>query len=134
MILLGIDLGERRIGIAASDALGLTARPLTVIEHKSLREDIARVGELGRRQRAEKIVVGLPLSMDDSPGPMTRRARRFANALRRELGIAVEMWDERLTSVEAESAVRGTGRRRELLDKVAAAIILQSYLDAHRQV
>jgi len=132
VIALGIDLGERRIGIAVSDALGM-AHPVTVIEHSSLREDIARVADLAAKRKAGMIVVGLPLSMDGSWGPMTRRARRFANALRRALGIAVEMWDERLTTIEAESRMKGAGRRREQMDKMAAAVMLQSYLDAHRQ-
>jgi len=135
--LLGIDFGDRRIGVAASDALGLTAQPVTVLERQSLAEDIARIAELANRRRAQTIVVGLPLNMDGSAGPAARRARRFAAALRRELGLAVELWDERLTTVEAERVLIASGerraRRRQLRDSVAAAIILQAYLDAQRR-
>lgn len=137
MKLLGIDFGDRRIGVAASDALGLTAQPVTVLERQSLAEDIARIAELANRRRAQTIVVGLPLNMDGSAGPAARRARRFAAALRRELGLAVELWDERLTTVEAERVLIASGerraRRRQLRDSVAAAIILQAYLDAQRR-
>lgn len=137
MILLGIDFGERRIGVAASDSLGLTAQPVSVLERKSLAEDIAHIAELARRRRARGIVVGLPLNMDGSAGPAARRARRFATALRRELGLEVELWDERLSTVQAERALiesheRRT-RRRQARDEVAAALILQSYLDARRR-
>lgn len=137
MTVLGIDLGERRIGVASSDALGLTAQPLAVIEHKSLEEDVARIGELAGVRSAEKIVVGLPLNMDGSVGPAARRAQRFAAALRRKLGMVVELYDERLSTVEAEKALlEGDARRRrrrEVRDGVAAALVLQSYLDAGRR-
>jgi putative Holliday junction resolvase len=148
VIALGVDLGERRIGIAVSDRLGSMARPVTVIGHGTLKEDVARVGELAAHHQAELIVVGLPLNMDGSAGPAARRARRFANALRRELRIEVELWDERLTTVEAEETLAGRpvrlrsgllratveGRRRgQAVDSVAAAIILQGYLDARRE-
>ena len=136
MSVLGLDFGERRIGVAASDALGITARPLSVIERESRREDIARIGELASRRKVKVIVVGLPLNMDGSAGPAARRARRFAAALRRELGLEVEEWDERLSTVEAERALvvsdERRARRREVRDGVAAALILQSYLDARR--
>ena len=145
MIALGIDPGEKRIGVAVSDELGRLASPLTVIAHTSLKADVARVGELASERKAERIVVGLPLNLNGSVGPAARRARRFANALRRNLGLPVELWDETLTTVEAGLQLRsasshpersrgaeGTLARREEVDKVAAAIILQSYLDAHR--
>lgn len=136
MSILGIDFGERRIGVAGSDALGITAQPLSVVERKSRREDVARIGELASRRKAEVIVVGLPLNMDGSAGPAARRARRFAAALRRELGLEVEEWDERLSTAEAERALiasdKRRARRREVRDAVAAALILQGYLDAQR--
>ena len=136
MIALALDLGDRRIGIAASDPLGLTAQPISVLERKSLVEDIAHIGELARRRRAQIIIVGLPLNMDGSVGPAARRSRRFAAALRKHLALPVELWDERLTTVEAEKALLASGQRRrqrrQLRDEVAAALLLQSYLDAHR--
>lgn len=136
MIVLGIDLGERRIGVAVSDPLGVTARPAAVVEHTSLAEDVACVGKLAAQRKAERIVVGFPWNMDGSTGPAARKARRFANALRRHLGLDVVLWDERLTTVEAEEALAAAGRRREergeTIDKAAAAVILQRYLDAQR--
>jgi len=137
MRVLGVDLGERRIGIAASDLLGVTAQPVGVLEAKSEAEDIARVRERAEERKAEKIVIGLPLNMDGSEGPAARKARQFAAALEREAGIEVELWDERLTTVEAErmliAADQRRARRRQVRDRVAAALILQSYLDAHRE-
>jgi putative Holliday junction resolvase len=137
MRVLGVDLGERRIGIAASDLLGLTAQPVGVLEAKSEAEDIARVRERAEERKAEKIVIGLPLNMDGSEGPGVRKARRFAAALEREGGLEVELWDERLTTVQAERMLIATdqrrARRRQVRDQVAAVLILQGYLDAHRE-
>ncbi len=134
--MLGLDYGERRIGVAASDPLGLTAGPHLVIDRRSLGEDIARIRELMHRKGAEAIVMGLPLNMDGSPGPMARRVRRFASALRRELKVEVQLWDERLTTRQAEQALLASderrARRRQVRDAISAALILQSYLDSQR--
>jgi len=120
--------------VAGSDEMGLIARPLSVIERTSRAEDVARIGEVASRRTAQTLVVGLPLNMDGSAGPAARRARRFARMLERELGLKVELWDERLSTAEAERALIAAGerraRRREMRDGVAAALILQSYLDA----
>ena len=137
MIVLGIDPGERRIGVAVSDPLGVAARPVRVIEHESLAADVARLAEIAAACKAETIVVGLPLETDGTAGLPARRARRFANALRRKSGLEVVLWDERLTSAEAEKALISAGRRprdlRQLVDKTAAAVILQDYLDAQHK-
>jgi len=134
---IGLDFGERRIGVAVSDPGGQIARPLLVIERSSLRDDMARIAELVRSRRAQKVIVGLPLNLDGSLGPAARRARRFASALGRELALPIALWDERLTTVEAERALlasdRSRQRRKEVRDAVAASLILQSYLDAHRE-
>ncbi len=134
---IGLDFGERRIGVAASDALGVTAQVVTVIERTSLAEDVARIGEIAERRRAGKIVLGLPLNMDGSMSPQGRRVRRFANRLRRELELEVELWDERLSTMEAERMLIEAGEsraaRRASRDGVAAAIILQGYMEAHRR-
>jgi putative Holliday junction resolvase len=136
VILVGLDFGERRIGVAVSDPRGLAAQPLRVIERRSLAEDVSRVKEVVEARKAERIVVGLPLNMNGSIGPAARRARRFASRLARELGLEVIMQDERLSTVEAERALlagnRSRAQRRELRDAVAAALILQSYLDVQR--
>jgi putative Holliday junction resolvase len=134
--LLGLDFGERRIGVAVSDELGVAARPLPLVERTSRAQDVARIGEIASRRKVHTIVVGLPLNMDGSVGPAARRAQRFARLLGRELEVPVELWDERLSTAEAERALIAAGerraRRREVRDGVAAALILQSYLDAHR--
>lgn len=136
MTAIGLDFGERRIGVAVSDPGGRIARPLLVVERSSLRDDMARIAELARSRRAQKVIVGLPLNLDGSAGAAARRARRFASALGRELDLPIALWDERLTTVEAERALlasdRSRQRRKEVRDAVAASLILQSYLDAHR--
>lgn len=137
MTVLALDFGERRIGVAGSDPMGVTAQPVGVIERTSLKEDIARIGDFVRRRNAEKIVVGLPVNMDGSEGPQAKRARGFAANLGRALDIEVELWDERLTTVQAERALlesdRSRAKRREVRDGVAAALLLESYLEAHRR-
>ena len=136
MTFLGLDFGERRIGVAVSDELGFAARPLPVVERTSRVQDVARIGEIVSRRKVHMIIVGLPLNMDGSTGPAAQRAQRFARLLGRELDLPVELWDERLSTAEAERALIASGerraRRREVRDGVAAALILQSYLDAHR--
>lgn len=135
--ILGLDFGEKRIGLAISDPLGATAQPLEVIDRQSLADDIDRVGEIAARRDTSKIVVGLPLNMDGSVGPQARRVRRFAARLRRELELDVMLWDERLSSAEAERALlhadERRSRRSEVRDAVAAAVVLQAYLDAQRR-
>jgi len=136
VIVLGLDPGERRIGVAVSDPRGVAAQPLRVIERASFAEDAARLRELVEARKAERVVVGLPLGMDGEAGPAARSARRYANRLRRELQVEVVLWDERLSTAEAERSLLSAGesraRRREVRDAVAAALILQSYLDAQR--
>jgi putative Holliday junction resolvase len=133
---IGLDYGERRIGVAAGDPLGLTAQPLARIERTSVAADMARIADIARRRSADTVVVGLPLEMDGSMGPQARRVRRFALRLEREIGLPVVLWDERLSTVEAERSLLDAGERREnrreVRDSVAAALILQSYLDAQR--
>lgn len=135
MVVMGLDFGEKRIGLAVSDAGGRLARPLRVVERRSLAEDVHRIAELVKESGARRVVVGLPLSLDGSRGPAARRAERFAKLLARELGVEVVMQDERLTTSEAERALladnRSRAQRREVRDAVAAALILQSYLDTH---
>jgi putative Holliday junction resolvase len=134
VIAIGVDPGARRIGIAVSDAHGRLARPLTLIECQSLAADVARVRELVDSRGAARVVVGRPVTLSGSVGPAARRARRFANALRRAVEVEVVLWDERLTTVQAERRLRAAGRRsarrRALRDAAAAAVMLQSYLDS----
>jgi putative pre-16S rRNA nuclease len=131
---LALDLGTRRIGVAISDFTGTVASPLTVLERsKSLRNDHERIAAVVRKEEAELVVVGLPLSLSGEEGPAARAARTEANALATLVGVPIETFDERLTTVTAERALTEAGVRgrvrRQLVDKVAAAVILQAFLD-----
>ncbi len=131
---LALDLGGKRIGVAVGgDDSGL-ARPLTILKRRSRAEDFARIAALAAQEGAEALVVGLPLNMDGSRGPQALWAERYAQALAEHLDLPLHLWDERLTSEEAEAILAASGRRRrgEPLDDVAAAVILQDFLDARR--
>ncbi len=132
---LGLDLGSRRIGVAVSDRSGTVASPLTVLARTgSRRRDHEMITALARDEEVELIVIGLPRSMSGADGPAARGARDEADVLASVAGVPVETWDERLTTVTAERALRAGGvrgrARRQVVDKVAAAVILQSWLDA----
>lgn len=135
MRVMGIDLGDKRIGLALSDPMGWTAQGLAVITGGGgTKSDIRKIGEIAAEHGVEKVVVGLPLNMDGSPGPRAEKARDFAGRLAGALGLPVELWDERLTTAEAERLLIGAdvrrARRRQVIDKMAAVLILQNYLDA----
>ena len=131
---LAIDLGSKRIGIAVSDGLGITVRPVETIRRSSHERDIARIRFLVEDLEAEAVVVGLPLRMDGTVGDAAQAAMRFVERLRDRLGVPVFSQDERLTSYEAEQIMieRGLGReeRRARSDEFAAMLILQDYLSA----
>ncbi len=134
MRVLALDVGDRRVGVAVSDPLGLWARPLTVITRRSRQEDYRTIARLAREQEAARIVVGHPLSMDGQVGPQALRVERYAAGLAEHLDIPVVLWDERLSTAEAERLLHESGETsrqyRGRIDAVAAAVILQSYLDA----
>ena len=133
---LGIDHGAARIGIALSDPLGITARPLETI-HVSDQPPLPRISELVRTHAATKVIIGLPLRMDDSEGPQAEEARAFAAALTPLLpqGVPIHLIDERLSTKEAEKHLARSGKKggrkqnKDLIDQTAAAVILQDYLD-----
>ncbi len=131
--ILAIDPGGKRIGVAVSDPTGMIARPLTVIKHTARREDAGRVAELAHQTGAVKIIVGHPLDADGEAGPAALRAKRFAEVLRELTPLPVELWDEFGSTREAREAriAMGVSRRKRSghLDDLAAAVILQSYLD-----
>ena len=135
MRVLGLDLGSRRIGVAVCDSGGLLATPYEVVERSGdERADRERIAELVREVGAEAVVVGLPLSLDGSAGPAATAALTEAEALRQVLDVPVECHDERLSTVSASrtlaaSGVRGRSRRK-VVDQVAAAVVLQSWLDS----
>lgn len=133
MRILGIDLGDKKIGLALSDPMGWTAQGLGVIASKGLDADIAAIKEYIDRHEVEKVVIGLPLNMDGSSGPRAEKAKAFASRLEKKLKVPVAMTDERLTTVAAEKllieADLSRNKRRKVIDKMAAVIILQNYLD-----
>ena len=131
---LALDLGSKRIGVAVSDLTGTVASPLTVLERsKSRRHDHERIAALVRDEEAELVVVGLPISLSGDEGPAARAARTEAKALATLVDVPIETFDERLTTVTAERALAEAGvrgrARRQVVDKVAAAVILQAFLD-----
>lgn len=132
---LGIDLGERRIGVAVSDAEGRVATPITVIERSGSRNrDHQRISELVAEYEAGVVVVGLPLSLDGSAGPAAKAAEQEIGELEAALAVPVLTHDERFTTAIAERALAESGlsgkARRQRVDMVAASVILQSWLDA----
>jgi putative Holliday junction resolvase len=133
--ILALDLGEKRVGVAVSDPLGITAQGQETLLRQGRRRDIDSVAEIARVHEISLIVIGLPLQMDGREGPAATRARDFAAVLSAALGIPVDMWDERLSTAEVERVLTASGmrrsRRREERDRLAAVVILQSWLDAH---
>src|SRR4029077_16014770 len=134
--ILAIDYGRKRLGLAISDPLRFTARPLATWIRSNRRHDLARLSRLCREQEVSLIVMGWPLQLAGTQGEMASEAGRFAERLRADLGIAVELVDERLSSWEAEQTLTETqggkyrSRDRKRLDEVAAAVILRDYLRA----
>jgi len=134
---LALDLGSKRIGVAVSDRSGTIASPLTVLQRTgSHQEDHRRIRALVEEEEAERVVVGLPLSLDGSIGPAARGAIAEAEELSSVIEVPVETFDERLTTVSAdrvlmEQRMRAEARRR-VVDKVAAAVMLQSWLDGRK--
>ena len=133
---LGLDVGERRIGAAVSDPEGILAMPLAAIEARSENEALERIEALAREHDVERVVVGLPLSLDGSLGPQAQRVKSFADALAERIELPVVTWDERLSTVAAGRALADAGvkrgKRKKRLDSTAASLILQGYLDRQR--
>ncbi|MDP9371220.1 MAG: Holliday junction resolvase RuvX [Chloroflexota bacterium] len=134
---LGLDVGERRVGVALSDELGLLAAPLTTVPVRGRVEGaLERLAALARERGAEVVVIGLPVGLNGREGPQARAVRAFAERLAPLLDVPIEFWDERFTTTEAERLLleRGLSReeRRARIDAAAAAIMLQGYVDAKR--
>jgi putative Holliday junction resolvase len=131
---LGIDHGEARIGLAVSDELGMLAHPLETIHIKNTPDPLARIAAICERDRIAAIILGLPRNMNGTYGPAADKIRAFAENLRARVTCEVKLWDERLTSVAAQRSLHEVGRNvknsREIIDQVAAQIILQSWLDS----
>jgi len=138
MRILGLDYGSKTVGVAVSDPLHLTAQGVEIIRREKenhLRKTLARIEELIDEYDVGLIVLGYPLNMDDSRGPRAEASEQLADTLMRRTGIDVILWDERLTTVEADEIMNEARIRRDdrkkYVDKIAATIILQSYLNEH---
>ena len=139
--ILGLDVGERRVGLALSDELGYTAQPLFTLHRGRLKDDLKSIARVLRRHGTiREAVVGNPLYMSGDQSPQAARAQAFAEALRTELGLTVHLWDERLTTAEAHRHLDALGHsrapnaegvgRKNIIDQVAAVLILQAFLEA----
>ena len=131
---LGLDIGSRRIGVAVSDELGLTAQPVLALERRSnRREDLRSLARLCRRFGVAAIVVGNPVRLSGELSPQAARTQAFAAALGELTGLPIQLWDERLTTREAHQILYEAGqvrqKHRKVVDQVAATLILQSFLD-----
>ena len=140
MRIMGLDFGSKTVGVAVSDPLGITAQGLEIIRRKEenkLRQTYARIEELIVEYQVEEIVLGLPRNMNATEGERAGLTREFREGLERRTGLPVTLWDERLTTVAADKAMMEAGirreRRKENVDKIAASLILQGYLDSRRE-
>lgn len=133
MRIIGIDLGEKRIGIAISDELGITSQGLPTIYTKTEIDDIESIKLVIEQYKAEKVIFGLPINMNGSIGPQAKKAIEFAEKVKDICKIPVEMVDERLTTSTAERVLiqgnRSRKKRKKVIDKMSAVLILQTYLD-----
>ena len=136
MRIMGLDYGSKTVGVAVSDALGLTAQGIEIVRRKSenkLRQTLARIEEIAKEYGVEKIVLGFPKHMNNDIGERAEKSLEFKEMLERRTVLPVVMWDERLTTVEADRTMMETGIRREnrkeYVDMIAAVFILQGYLD-----
>ena len=131
---LALDLGKRRIGLALSDELGITAQGLETLQRSNIREDLARLAQLASEKNVALILMGNPLHMSGHEGRQAEYARDFGERLRDVTGLPIEYRDERLTTVEAQRVLRQSGisiqKRAKAVDRLAAVILLESYLDS----
>jgi putative holliday junction resolvase len=134
--ILGLDVGSRRIGIAVSDPLGITAQGLDTLQRRNKKHDFGQLERLIRDYAVMEIVVGFPLRMSGAEGTQAGKMRVFAEDLRHRFGLPVHLWDERLTSAEANRLLHETElsiqKRGQAVDRMAAVLILQGWMEAHR--
>ena len=134
---LGIDLGAARVGLALSDDLGMLAHPLQTVQVKTAGDLAAFIAGIAREKKVELVVIGMPRNMDGSRGPAAAKTKEFGEKLRAKApGCEIRYWDERMTSVAAQKALHEMGRNvktsRQVIDQVAAQMILQGYLDSQQ--
>jgi len=135
MRVIGLDLGEKTIGVAVSDPLGLTAQGIETIKRNNLESDLKRLQELCQEWQVTTLVLGMPRNMNGTYGPRAESTREFGQLLEQELKLPVKYWDERLTTVAAEKMLLqgdlSRRKRKKVIDKIAAVMILQGFLDNH---
>lgn len=135
---MALDVGDRRVGVAVSDELGLTAQPLLTLVRTYRRKDLKSIQRLIRKYNCSAIVVGNPLYMSGDQSPQAAKAQAFAQILRDQTGLPVHLWDERLTTTEAHRHLHAAGRsgseHKAVVDQVAAVLILESYLSARAPI
>jgi putative Holliday junction resolvase len=133
MRILALDLGKRRIGLALSDELGITAQGLPTLQRKNNRTDLAALARIAQEKAVDLILIGEPLHMSGDAGAQAQNAREFSALVARRTGKQIQLWDERLTTVEASRVLRDSGisieKRARAIDQMSAVILLQSYLD-----
>jgi putative Holliday junction resolvase len=131
---LALDLGKRRIGLALSDELGVTAQGLETLQRTNIREDLARLAKLASSKNVSLFLLGNPLHMSGREGRGAVHAREFGERLEAATGIPIQLWDERLTTVQAQRVLRESGisieKRAKAVDRLSAVILLESYLDS----
>lgn len=136
--ILALDYGTKRIGVALSDELGWTAQPLETFERRTLDRDVVHIAALVESHSVERVVLGLPLQLDGREGPAVRAMREFTDKLEASLSVPVVLWDERMTTKAAEELLIAADvsrkKRKGIVDRIAAAILLRSYLEAQDQV
>lgn len=136
MRVMGLDVGTKTVGVAMSDLLGITAQGVKTIRRTNIRADLAELLRLISENEVSRLVVGLPLNMDGSEGPRAQASRAFGDAAAKASGLPVEYWDERLTTVAAERVLLEADvsrkKRREVIDQIAAQLILQGWMEAQR--
>ncbi|MGH4051356.1 MAG: Holliday junction resolvase RuvX [Clostridium sp.] len=134
MRIIGLDIGDRTIGVAVCDPLGLTAQGITTVKRKSVVLDIEEISKICKKYDVESIVAGLPKNMNGTIGPQGEKVQRFCEVLLKTLNLEIKMWDERLTTVAANRVMLegdlSRAKRKKIVDKIAATFILQGYLDS----
>ena len=136
-VLLGLDVGDVRIGVALSDELGVAAHPLCTLTRKNRKVDLIAIADLVSIHKVERVIIGLPISLDGSIGTQAEKVQKFAQRLEDVIDIPIEFQDERFTTAEAEDILqelnKDTQEQKELIDEVAAVIILTDYLNQDRE-
>jgi len=134
--ILALDFGEKRIGIAVSDPLGIIPLGLKTIEYKSFKELSSRLKELIEQYTIKTIVIGLPLRLSGEEGETAKKVKKFGEKIEKDLMVPVQYWDERMTSIQAQKYMilmgEKTGKKKAMIDRISASVILQSFLECNR--